>query len=839
MSSPTQTLYYIPHTHWEGAVFQTREAYLEIGLPIILRALRLLEKHPTYRFTLDQVCYVRPFLESYPEEVGTFRRMVDEGRLDIVGGTDSMLDVNMPGGESFARQVQYGKRYFRDALGVDVRTGWQLDTFGHHAQMPQLLRLAGLDTFWFARGVPSRQTPGILDWEGIDGSRVRAFYLMYSYAVGYGSQAETFSDFVNSRVEMLGRFYPQDLLCAPAGADVCDPEEHITDTVATYNAGGTPTRVVIATPREFEEAAADLEGVPVLKADLNPIFQGIYSSRIGLKQATRNLEYLLTSAEALGALLTPVGHGPNPNELWPAWEPMLFNQAHDLMSGVMTDRVHDDTLAQYDHSRRLATAAVEERFQAYVEHIDTDGSGIPVVVINTGNARGSDLVTVQVGFSDPCVKGAEVLDQSGNVVPSQIIRATRSGDGGLVHAEIAFVASGIGAAGHAVYHVVSTTAADCGAQAAAPVAGLVAETDRYRLTMDACGAMASLVEKRTDREVLAGPGNVIVCEDDHGDLWEPYKPLDGGSNVAMTDRHPLAAPDASLWSNANPAEVTIAAGPVYTEVTAAGPLGPNGWSTVIRIYNQLDRVEIRTTILNTQRFVRYRASFPVSDAGAITREIPYGAIEQPEGIEFPAQNWFSTGRLAVLNRGLPGCNVVDGNMLVSLARSTNIVAYGFGGGYGPGMSSDSGFEEGKELTFEYALLPHDGDYRTAGIVPAAAAYNRPLIARTARRRGGHLPPSGSLFAVSDPSVVITSVKQADDGRIIIRMYESHGRQAQNVELLFRLRLQNAEVVDLLEEPLAPLTCRRTSLPESEEPGYALRMDFGPYEIKTVAVRALA
>jgi alpha-mannosidase len=136
------TFYVIPHTHWEGAVFQTREAYLDMGLPNILRALALLEAFPEYRFTLDQACYIKPFLERYPEQAEAFRRFVDEGRLAIVGGTDSMLDVNMPGGESFVRQVLYGKGYLRRALGVDVTVGWQLDTFGHHAQMPQLLKLA-------------------------------------------------------------------------------------------------------------------------------------------------------------------------------------------------------------------------------------------------------------------------------------------------------------------------------------------------------------------------------------------------------------------------------------------------------------------------------------------------------------------------------------------------------------------------------------------------------------------------------------------------------------------------------------------------------------------------
>src|SRR6266446_4279411 len=90
------TFYFIPHTHWEGAVFKTREEYLEMGLPNILRALKLLRRYPDYRFVLDQVCYVKPFLERYPEARATFRQLVDEGRLAIVGGTDVMLDVNIP-----------------------------------------------------------------------------------------------------------------------------------------------------------------------------------------------------------------------------------------------------------------------------------------------------------------------------------------------------------------------------------------------------------------------------------------------------------------------------------------------------------------------------------------------------------------------------------------------------------------------------------------------------------------------------------------------------------------------------------------------------------------------
>jgi hypothetical protein len=83
-------LYYIPHTHWEGAVFKTREGYLDMGLQNILRAMRLLKANPDYKFTLDQVAYFKPFLECYPEEETAFRRFIADGRLEIVGGMDVM-----------------------------------------------------------------------------------------------------------------------------------------------------------------------------------------------------------------------------------------------------------------------------------------------------------------------------------------------------------------------------------------------------------------------------------------------------------------------------------------------------------------------------------------------------------------------------------------------------------------------------------------------------------------------------------------------------------------------------------------------------------------------------
>ena len=165
------------------------------------------------------------------------------------------------------------------------------------------------------------------------------------------------------------------------------------------------------------------------------------------------------------------------------------------------------------------------------------------------------------------------------------------------------------------------------------------------------------------------------------------------------------------------------------------------FATTVRLYAGLRRIDIRTKIVNQEQFTRYRALFPTSIRdGRSVHEIPFGAVERPAGIEFPAQNWIDCGNgrrgVALLNRGLPGNVVSGGTMMLSLLRSTRIVAYGFGGGYEPGMSSDSGLELGKELSFDYALVPHAGDWREAAIFREGLEFNHPLLAYTVASHAG-------------------------------------------------------------------------------------------------------
>jgi alpha-mannosidase len=826
------TFLFIPHTHWEGAVFKTREEYLEMGLPNILRAINMLKRFPEYRFVLDQACYVQPFLERHPEEEAAFRQYVQEGRLAIVGGTDTMMDGNMPGGESYVRQFLYGKEFFRQKLGVEVTTGWQLDTFGHHAQMPQLLKLAGFKSFWFFRGVPAfdGSVPSEFFWEGLDGSRIAAFWLPHAYANVYGSPKTLpeFTAFMKERFEALVPFAHGPVRAGLAGADVCEPEEHVPELIAAFNRqADAPFQLRLAVPAEFESEVAKRTDRPVVTGEMNPIFQGTYSSRIGLKQRMRELETILTDAEKFGVLLRWLGAATDDDILWRAWEPVLFNQAHDLMSGVMTDHVHEDTIRGYDFSKRTASDELTARTRALAEHIDTRGDGIPLVVYNTLGWVRTDVAIATVGFSDPEIKAVKLVGPDGRDVACQLVDAVRYADGSLLSAKVAFIARELPAMGHAVYHLTPLTdfppALD---EKSAPVL----ENDWYRVEVDpATGAVSKLIVKDGNWDALSGPGNVVAMEEDRGDFWELYRPLDAGSRIGMKERHEPPQPGKAVFSTGQTAEAgKITRGPVFSEFSVSHPFSGKGrFQTTIRIYAGVRRIEFHTTILNHDGGVRYRVLFPTSiRSGKSVHEIPFGAIERPEGIEFPAQNWMdwagATHGVALLNRGLPGNNAVGGTLMLSLLRSTSIVAYGYGGGYEPGMSSDTGLELGKELSFDYALVPHGGDWRQAGIYRDGLEFNHPLMARPVAPHEGRLPNRWGFLTIDHPNVVLSAMKSSRQKSAVLRVYEASGLPARGVKIAVSTPIVSAEEVNLMEDSGDPM-----KLVDG-----ALQTDLRPFEIKT-------
>ena len=833
-----QTLYYIPHTHWEGAGFKTREGYLEMGLPNILKALRLLRTYPEYKFTLDQVAYIKPFLERYPEEEAAFRKFISEGRLEIVGGMDVMPDDVKPGGELFVRQVQYGKQYCREKLGVEVTVGWFLDTFGHHPQMPQLLKQAGYRSFWFCRGVPHNKLPSEFRWQGIDGTEIPAFWLPGFYGLFHGPPRRfpEFAKFFQERFDSLTPYAHGAERVGLAGADVSEPEEYVPPLIAQFNRlPDAHFAIRFAVPTDFEAVMTKRSRAPVIRGDFNPIFQGTYSSRIELKQWTRNLEQLLLQAEKLSALADWLGAPSDHEMIWRAWEPVLFNQTHDLASGVMTDSVYEDTLRSYEFSKRLADELIEARWESISARIDTKGEGIPIVVFNPLGWSRTDIAEAEIGFAEPGVNDFSLADDTGKTAPVQLLQTDRYSDGCLKRVRISFVAGDVPAVGYSTYRVRPLRAAGESKEGAGGEPGdNIIENEHYRVAFNlATGEMTGLFDKSAQWEVLSGPANIVLRELDKGDLWELYRGLDGASYIAMTNQQHVPKPGQAQFSNQyTGTNGVVRHGPVFSEFAGSHAFTNGSFATRVRLYAGLRRIDIQTQLVNNEKYVRYQALFPTTiQNGRNVQEIPFGAVERPSGIEFPAQNWvdYSDGQrgVALLNFGLPGNLVTpDGTLMLSLMRSHNLGQYGFGGGYEPGMTSETGFELGSQLTFHYALRPHRDGWRQAAVYRDGMELNHPLIVRKTTPHAGSLPKRWGLLEISHPNVVLSALRPTRSRGAILRVYEAAGQATDGVKIRLRAKIRAAQEANLLEEPRRPLKIREDTVQ------FGLR----PFEIKSIKLQ---
>ena len=237
------------------------------------------------------------------------------------------------------------------------------------------------------------------------------------------------------------------------GVDVSEPEEHLAVRVEEFNRDpNAPFNLRLAVPAEFEAVISRLPDRPVFKGELNPIFQGIYSSRIELKNWMRLTERQLLNAEKLSVIAGLLGSPADPAELMASWEPVLFNETHDLASGVMTDHVYDDTVGSYAYSERRAGAIIAAKWDALTSRIDTRGPGAPVVVFNPLGWKRTDAASVDLGFGESGVTGVAITDPEGQAVPSQVVDSTRYWDGGLKTARVVFVARDIPALGYCTFH---------------------------------------------------------------------------------------------------------------------------------------------------------------------------------------------------------------------------------------------------------------------------------------------------------------------------------------------------------------------------------------------------
>jgi alpha-mannosidase len=311
---------------------------------------RYMDEYPEYRFACSQAQQWAWTKEREPDLWAAFLERVRRGQFVPVGGSWVEPDCNLPSGESLVRQFVHGQRFFEDELGRRCREFWSPDAFGYCGQLPQIMRLCGIERFltqklsWNRFNRPDTHT---FVWQGVDGSEV----------LGHFPPADTYNG--EASVEEVLR----------SAAEFKDHESSGTSMLpyGFGDGGGGPTRAMLERLRRM----GDLQGLPrVYQATSDEFFstleaegttrptivgelyfeyhRGVYTSQAFVKRGNRVCEQLLHDAE----LLTTARGEDRREELDRLWKLLLLQQFHDILPGSSIGLVNDDARRDLDRLER-------------------------------------------------------------------------------------------------------------------------------------------------------------------------------------------------------------------------------------------------------------------------------------------------------------------------------------------------------------------------------------------------------------------------------------------------------------------------------------------------------
>jgi alpha-mannosidase len=837
-----RTVHIVPSFHYDVAYLDTYDGSRPRALEHLLAMLELLRTQPTYTFVVEQVILLEALLVRNHDLLPELRALVQEGRLEIACGMYVMPDVNVPSGESLLRQAITGQRWLQSRLGVTASTCWIADCWGHPSSLPGLLRHCGYSRYIFWRGRQPWLTSSEFTWRGLDGSTLLCHWTPFGYgAVRFPEQTAVpnaldqelapLSALRRLAAEAAGFAATPELFLGNSG-DLAPPQDSAVASIAALNqAGDQEVRYVCSTPKRFFDAVeATRAELPEYGGEFNPVFQGTYSSRIALKQLNRRLESALGAAEKANVLLWLDGGDYPSAQLQEAWRITLVNQFHDIISGTIIDAAYEEAVAQYRTADKLVTRLLMDAVDRATSRRVGHHGGMSLLVFNALPRPRTEVLrlnTHAIGWS-----GYRVVDAEGNDLPVQV--ADR---------ELLFQAD-LPPLGYAVFGLrtaerpagpaprpgaASTGGGHPGAGSAPAAADPVrrVETDPFRVAVRG-GVITSLVDKVSGQEFVDPRRpfwNDLVLQNDNGDLWLLYDaPLNDNvrTTTPVDDPYPAASTAEDRVFRAGIASHTA---PVTSEVVEDGPLRTTirargalrywrlrvEFTQQIVLYHRLRRIDFRTELTGHGKHYRVRVAFPTSiRRGRIVHSIPNGQLERPEG-EFPGQGWLSYGDDAatvyLCNRGLPGANVTDGVLLLSLLRSAAMEYKG---------ESAQAFEDGVHHSFSYSVFPADAAHPLEPWWEAEALNSPPLTVAAADVRPGREPR-----VRLEPGNVVLAALYRDGDALTARLYEAAGNTCRAEFWLAGLRA--CLETDALSFAGDPIPVRDG----------AIHLDFSPFQTKTL------
>jgi len=795
----------------------------------IRQAVAFMEKFPDFTMLQSQMAIYKQIEKADPPLFEKVKKYVKEGRLEPVGGMWVESDNNMPGGEALCRSFLLGQRFLYDHFGRIAHVGWLPDDFGHNSQLPQILNLAGCRYYYFMRCHPYT---GTFWWKGPDSSMV----LCYS-GIGYGDAIRP-----NLKNEIKKMSPEKGRVFKPVGVGDHGGGPTLKDILMAHNLDSIPyyPTVKFTTAEQFFKASSkEMDGRPTHRGEMQFVFEGCYTSVAEIKENTRRSEQSLYKTEFLSSLRWLYGEPYPAADLKNLWETVAFNQFHDILPGSAIYETEQEAVADHIAVQKKSDEIFETDFLHLADEVAfKTGMGQPIVAVNMQPRGQKTLVEAEVfTYEEPATAKLSqwfdyytynnvtpkpgnvtatvmVRDDAGKTYPAQIIGGKDFPPG--FRTRIQFVVDKMPAGGYKTFYV-DASKPGISNQPIAEKAGKF-ETDFFTIAFDMkTGDIIELKDKKTGKEFISPNGRL--------NKLQIYMEQPNGMNAwtigAIKDTQDIKTVESVK---------IVESGPVRATVEVVKKWGRSKFIQRTYIYKSYPRIDFDLDVhwfevadgVNPAPFLK--TTFDLAIANPVfDNQVQFNVVQRPtNGQEVPAQQWVDvtdgkTG-IALLNKTKFGHSFDKGQLKLSLLRAT----------YFPDKYPNIGVNH-----IQYSLYPHAGDWKN-GVWAEAENFNIPVygaeppsmaLVKTSATR----PAEDSLLIVSPSTIVMSGIKQAEDGKnLIVRLAEVCGKETMATVTL-PVAAKGASRVNIIEFP------QETGDKPIVE-GRKVTVKLNPHEIVTLSVK---
>ena len=727
-------------------------------------ALDRIKEYDDFIFTSSSAVNYEWVEKNNPEMFEEIKQRIQEGRWRIVGGWWTQPDCNIPSGESFVRQGLYGQRYFQEKFGISAKVGYNVDSFGHHGMLPQILKKSGMDSYVFMRPAPNEK--GLPNrtfwWESDDGSRVLAFRIMYEYQT-WGKELRRHIE--RGKTEFKGDI-DELMVFYGVGNHGGGPTKENIDSIIEMNQESDIPNLVFSSPEEYFDVVKKKNwNLPVVHDDLQHHASGCYAAHSGVKQWNREAENRILMAEKLSSIAFWQMDQPYPTDFDRAWKNILFNQFHDILAGTSIEPAYEDARNEYGEALAIADRGLNYAAQSisWKINIEEDEKMTPIVVFNPHAWESFVPVELEIGGLR---EHAVLKDDQGNEIPFQTVQSLATSKG---RHRLSFLAQ-LPSLGYRVYKLYTEQEKSTVHQPGIQATDSTLENDSFKLTIDPeTGWISSLFDKNKEHEVFSGPAAKPVVIEDKTDTWSH-------DTLHFTD----------VIGEFRARKVYLAEhGPVKSVIRVISEYGRSEFVQDFIMYQEKDQIDVKVNVDWREHFKMLKLTFPINSVlRKQTYEIPYGTIERENnGEEEPGQSWVDvTGLtpnhedmygLSLLNDAKYSYNIHNEELALTVLRSP-IYAH-----HDPLIPDKNGYytftDQGIQR-FNYSLVPHKNSWEQAKIPRKAAELNSEPIAIIESYHDGPLPQASAYIDVDAKNIIISAVKKAEDNDdLILRCYETDAR----------------------------------------------------------------